>query len=209
MLSLLLLLGTSLVVQAQTIRYVRTDGPNANPATATTWANSTANLQGAINASAAGDQVWVAAGTYKPGGDANSNRNVSFSMKNGVAIYGGFAGTEGNLSQRVPANALATILSGDIGIVGNSADNSYTVISNPRGLTNSAVLDGFLITGGTGVNNSGGCTIMVLAIMVVPVAAASCAAPRCGTARFRAIRLSMGPGPWTMTGPMPALVVQC
>ncbi|QJD79750.1 beta strand repeat-containing protein [Spirosoma rhododendri] len=161
MLSLLLLLGTSLVVQAQSnatpaIRYVRTDGPNANPATATTWANSTANLQGAINASAAGDQVWVAAGTYKPGGDANSNRNVSFSMKNGVAIYGGFAGTEGNLSQRVPANALATILSGDIGIVGNSADNSYTVISNPRGLTNSAVLDGFLITGGTGVNNSGG-----------------------------------------------------
>lgn len=155
-LSLFLLLGTSLLAQAQTIRYVRTDGNNTNPATATTWATSTANLQGAINASAAGDQVWVAQGTYKPGGNANTNRNVSFSMKNGIAIYGGFVGTEGSLSQRVPTNALATILSGDIGIAGNSTDNSYTVISNPRGLTNSAVLDGFLITGGTGENNSGG-----------------------------------------------------
>ncbi|GAB3737531.1 choice-of-anchor Q domain-containing protein [Spirosoma lituiforme] len=56
----------------------------------------------------------------------------------------------------MPANALATILSGDIGIAGNAADNSYSVISNPPGLTNSAVLDGFLITGGTGINESGG-----------------------------------------------------
>lgn len=139
---------------AVTIRYVKAGA-------GTSWANASGNLQAMINASASGDQVWVAQGTYKPGGNANTNRNVSFSMKNGVAIYGGFAGNEGSLSQRVLANALATILSGDIGTPNNAGDNSYHVISNPQDLTNSAVLDGFVITGGNanGINanqNGGG-----------------------------------------------------
>ena len=46
------------------------------------------------------------------------------------------------------SNPLSTTLSGDIGTLGNNADNSYHVFNNPTGLTNSAVLDGFLITGG-------------------------------------------------------------
>lgn len=50
---LLALLGTSPLAPIQTIRYVRTDGTHTTPATAT----STTNLQGAINASASGDQV--------------------------------------------------------------------------------------------------------------------------------------------------------
>ncbi|GAB3708228.1 hypothetical protein GCM10027592_43120 [Spirosoma flavus] len=68
-------------------------------------------------------------------------------MKNGVAIYGGSEGTETALSQRVLSTPLATILSGDIGTTGNAGDNSYHVISNLPGLTTSAVLDGFVITG--------------------------------------------------------------
>jgi hypothetical protein len=31
-----------------------------------TWANAASNIQTMINASASGDQIWVAAGTYKP-----------------------------------------------------------------------------------------------------------------------------------------------
>ena len=171
---LMLLLGTSLLAQAQTIRYVRTDGTNPNPATATTWATSTPNLQGAINASAATDQVWVATGTYKPGGNANTNRNLSFAMKNGVAIYGGFAGvsSETALSNRSTINPItgpggasqpsSTTLSGDIGDPNTTSDNSYHVINNPTSLslTNLAILDGFVITGGNanGSGNNGGGT---------------------------------------------------
>ncbi|GAB3542391.1 choice-of-anchor Q domain-containing protein [Spirosoma fluminis] len=162
---LVLLLSVSLLAQAQTIRYVRTDGANANPATATTWATSTTNLQGAIDASAAGDQVWVAAGTYKP--TSTADRTISFSMKEGVAIYGGFVGNETERSARPAVNPItgnpnSTTLSGDIGTANSNSDNSYHVIYNLTILTTTAILDGFVITGGkadgsgTGQNSGGG-----------------------------------------------------
>ncbi len=161
--NLLLLIST--FTFAQTIRYVTPGGTNTNPAIAVSWATSTTDLQGAINASQAGDQVWVAGGTYKPGGNTNTNRSISFSMKNDVAIYGGFTGNETTLSQRPAPNPVngqpsSSTLSGEIGDLSNATDNSYHVISNPAGLTTTAVLDGFVVTGGNGVgnfpNNSGG-----------------------------------------------------
>ena len=76
-------------------------------------------------------------------------------MKNGVAIYGGFVGTETMLAQR-DFVANVTILSGEIGAAGNS-DNSYTVIRNiNNSLTASAILDGFTITAGYANFNSSG-----------------------------------------------------
>ena len=139
----MVLLLSSLSSLAQTIRYVSATGTNNTPATATSWATSTTNLQGAIDASASGDQVWVAQGTYKPGGNANVNRAISFSMKNGVAIYGGFMGSETSLTQRPGVNPMtgspgngqpsSTTLSGDIGTLGDKSDNSYHVINNPNG----------------------------------------------------------------------------
>ncbi|MBO0934044.1 T9SS type A sorting domain-containing protein [Fibrella aquatilis] len=158
---------------AQVTRYVSTTGIS-DPVTAFSWATSTNNLQWAIDVSSAGDVVWVAAGTYKP--TATTNRTVSFSMKNGVAIYGGFRGNETALNQRPAVNPVTsqpsnTILSGDIGTPGDPADNSFHVISNrgntQTGLTNTAMLDGFVITAGNAVttntsnpnddlNNSGG-----------------------------------------------------
>src|SRR5215475_1262798 len=91
------------------------------------WANGTAftDLQSALAASGSGDEIWVAAATYKP--DA-SDRTKSFALKDGVGIYGGFVGTETLRSQRNPA-ANVTILSGDIGTPGSAADNSYHVVS--------------------------------------------------------------------------------
>lgn len=70
---------------------MQTDGTNTNPAT--TWATSTTNLQGAIDASGTGNQGWVATATYKPSGNAKTNHGISFAMKNEVAFYGGFAAT--------------------------------------------------------------------------------------------------------------------
>ena len=55
------------------------------------WANASGDLHAMINASAVGDEVWVAANTYKP--TTGADQRISFSMKNGVAIYGGFAGS--------------------------------------------------------------------------------------------------------------------
>jgi hypothetical protein len=46
-------------------RYVKTDG-TGSVASATSWATASNDLQAVINAATAGDEIWVAAGTYKP-----------------------------------------------------------------------------------------------------------------------------------------------
>ncbi len=158
----LLLLLCNLTTTAQSVRYVSATGTNSNPASATSWATSTTNLQGAINASSANDQVWVRGGLYKPTSTTGpASRTISFAMKAGVAIYGGFSGTEITLSQRpavnltTPGSGLggasqpsSTTLSGELGNPNSNFDNSNHVISNPTGLTTTAILDGFVITRG-------------------------------------------------------------
>ncbi len=147
---LLLLTGSAL---AQTIRYVKPTGTGDG----SSWANASGNLQAMITASNANDQVWVAAGTYTP--TTGTDRTISFSMKEGVAIYGGFAGNESTLSARPVINPVTgqpsgSTLSGDIGTQGDAGDNSYHIIKNGTGLTTAAILDGFVITKGN-ANNSG------------------------------------------------------
>ena len=110
------------------------------------WANAM-TLQVALAASTtAGDQVWIAGGTYKPHA---TDRAATFSVPAGVLVYGGFAGNEAALADRAGA---ATILSGDLanndaGGVGVRDDNSHTVVT----ITGSDVtLDGLTITAGQG-----------------------------------------------------------
>lgn len=120
------------------------------------WANGfqgAGGLAAALAAADAGDQVWVAAGTYKP--TLTATRTISFALESGVEIYGGFAGTEASLDQRDPA-ANETILSGDLS--GNDpviSDNSHHVI-NGAAANSTAVLDGFTITGGNANGTSSG-----------------------------------------------------
>nr|WP_293844583.1 immunoglobulin domain-containing protein [uncultured Arsenicibacter sp.] len=131
--------------------YVSTTG-GSNAATATSWATSTSNLQGAIDyvKKNGGGQVWVANGLYKPGTTTAS----SFSLANNVAIYGGFTIGQTSISDRNLTGPSGTTLTGDLG----GGINSVHVINNPESLslTASAVLDGFVITGGkaTGSGNS-------------------------------------------------------
>ncbi len=125
------------------ICYVSATGLS-NPASATSWATSTSNLQGAIDhvQGAGGGEVWVANGLYKPG----SSTATSFSMANNVTIYGGFAIGQTNSGDRNLTGPSGTTLSGDLG--GDA--HSWHIINNPESLSlnASAILDGFVITGG-------------------------------------------------------------
>lgn len=115
----------------------------------TTWATAFNDLQDALcqAARSRGDvqEIWVAQGTYKP--DLGSElRQLSFRLQNGVALYGGFFGNETLRSQRDPI-AYPTILSGDVGLIGDSSDNTMHVVV-AEDVDATAVLDGFVIRNG-------------------------------------------------------------
>jgi len=131
---------TKLTVTPQ-IYYVKSNAGGLN--NGSSWTNAYTDLQSALSAASSGDEIWVAAGTYKP--TATTDRTISFTLNNGVTIYGGFAGTETLRTQRNPSTHITT-LSGEIGVAG-TADNSYHVVVG-NGTNNTAVLDGFTITAG-------------------------------------------------------------
>jgi predicted outer membrane repeat protein len=125
------------------IVYVSAGAAGANDGTS--WADAFTSLQSALSAAVSGDEIWVVAGTYKP--TTTTNRSASFALKNGVGIYGGFVGSEVSRTERNPT-VNVTILSGDIGTVGSTSDNSLHVVTADSTVTASAVLDGFTIAGG-------------------------------------------------------------
>jgi hypothetical protein len=112
------------------------------------WANA-CTLQTALTDAVSGDEIWAAAGTYKP--TTGADRTATFQLKDGVALYGGFAGkvTETHRTDRNPATNLTT-LSGDIGTAGVNSDNSVHVVKGATGAT----LDGFTITAGNNANGT-------------------------------------------------------
>ena len=128
--------------------YVNRNATGAN--NGTSWTNAYKSLQTALVHTTPGisTQIWVAKGTYRPSRATSLSdpRTKTFKLQNDVAIYGGFAGYETVLSQRnVSLNQ--TILSGDIGTVGDATDNVYHVVT--ASLTGgSAVLNGFMIRDG-------------------------------------------------------------
>lgn len=122
------------------------------------WVNAYNDLQTALSVAFVNDDIWVAAGTYKP--TATSSRGISFVMKNGVDLFGGFNGTETAISQRNIATN-PTILSGDIGALGSNTDNTYRVVKIEN-LTAPLTFDGFQIVSGYNENaTSNGSGMMV------------------------------------------------
>jgi hypothetical protein len=110
------------------------------------WSSPTSDLQGAINSGAT--KVFVAIGNY----DAPTN---SFSMKNGVAIYGGFDPLE-NIKTLADARKLPSLTMPCSVLNGQTTKrvifNNFTAVSP---LNSTAVLDGFTITGGNSTFGSG------------------------------------------------------
>ncbi|MBK8618541.1 MAG: hypothetical protein IPN96_15810 [Anaerolineales bacterium] len=126
---------------AGTILYAASGGLTSG--TCSSWA-SACDLPYVLSVAVFSDEIWVKQGTYKPTNGAD--RTISFVLKDGVSLYGGFVGTETLRSQRATSASL-TILSGDIGVSGDATDNSYHVIFASE-TTNTTVIDGFTITGG-------------------------------------------------------------
>lgn len=118
------------------------DGSVSTSGDGSTWALAKKTLQEALAIAPPFTEVWVARGTYTPG----VARDESFEIPAAVKVYGGFNGTETALSQQ---NYLAnlTVLSGDIGVLGDETDNVYTVV-NCSFSNNASRLDGFIIRDG-------------------------------------------------------------
>jgi hypothetical protein len=142
--------GGEALALAQGTIYVDVAATGANDGSS--WEDAYTTLQPALDEAVAGDEIWVAAGTYTPTylSDPSEPRSVTFQMKNGVALYGGFDPSVGDteFGDRDWA-ANVTILSGERGDPG-LADNAYHVVYNPAelALDETAMLDGFAITAG-------------------------------------------------------------
>lgn len=134
------------------------------------WNNAFPSLQTALTNASANDEIWVAAGTYKPG-PARAN---TFTLKSNVPVYGGFAGTEVIRTARDFTNNIS-ILDGDVSGNDNvvvtasdpnrSENNEHVVTANTANTT----IDGFTIQGGNanGANPGGGALDIELVPMTV------------------------------------------
>jgi hypothetical protein len=146
---------------------------NANLATGandgSSWANAyqgANGLQTALAAAVAGDEIFAAQGRYVP--TPTTTRTIAFALKNGVAIYGSFLGTESSPAERPPFGTAWSILDGDL--LGDDAtvgiaDNSFHLVTT-TGTNSTAILDGFTVRGGNangaGSNNDRGGGILVV-----------------------------------------------
>ena len=124
------------------------------------WATAYATLDDALDVVVMGDQIWVKRGLYRPDRrlDPADPRSVTFDIPIGVPCYGGFVGYETTLDARAGVFD-QTILSGDLGIPGDSSDNAYHVVraNNPSGIpADYTTIDGFTIRDGNAVGVVGG-----------------------------------------------------
>ncbi|MES2774394.1 MAG: hypothetical protein V4722_09430 [Bacteroidota bacterium] len=134
----------------------------------TSWANAFVSLATTLNVVAncpVIKEIWVAKGVYKPDGPGGS-RFATFNVPAGVRLFGGFAGTETDYSQRdfhsIHTNNL-TKLSGDLNgddgpNFSNNSDNSISVVKFVSGL-NDTFIDGFTVSDGNAAASGGGVNI--------------------------------------------------
>ena len=140
------------------------DGDAAPGGDGTRWTTAFNQVEDAVTAAAAGQQLWIAEGLYTPP-QANGDFVAAFDL----ALYGGFDGTEMQLVNRAGLFH-ETVISGDFngdddGTLASKADNSEHVFTANGTVT----LDGLVIAdgnqtgvfGGAGVFAGAGATLNV------------------------------------------------
>jgi hypothetical protein len=131
--------------------YVHVDATGNN--NGSSWTDAFTDLQDGIDLAVSGIEVWVAEGTYTPG----VSRSDSFIPKNGVRVFGGFAGGE-TIRQQRDWFIHPTVLSGEIGAAA-ATDNCYHVVraeaSNPTAMLNGVTITRGYANGGA-IDNEGG-----------------------------------------------------
>lgn len=155
----LLLAVLGFTATAQTVVYVN-DNANGNN-DGTSWTDAYTDLNVALTNTAndtgfTGAQIWIAEGFY-----TRISQNESFNVDNDVLLYGGFAGTESNISSRDIENH-PTIISGDVdwndtgapsssnSSMGGNAANVFKVISPNRALFNGLIIEHAYSTSASG-----------------------------------------------------------
>jgi hypothetical protein len=140
--------------------YVDDDAPPGG--NGQSWATAYRFLQEGLTAAAADPnitEIRVAQGTYKPDRDAGhpdgtGSRDATFTLRNNLAIVGGYAGLGAGDPNARDLNLYVGTLSGEIGGPTNPNDNSYHVVTTAPDSLGTAVLDGFTITGGVASGSS-------------------------------------------------------
>ena len=127
----LLALAMNSVLAGQSFATVYVEADAAAGGDGNSWSTAYQTIQEGID-DALDEEVWVAEGTYME----------AITMKDGVALYGGFAGTEGARDQRDWEMHVATI----DGSTARGGEAAYHVVMM-NNITNSRI-DGFTITGG-------------------------------------------------------------
>ena len=165
----ILLWATLCTAAVGKIIYVDADATAANDGTS--WANAYWCIKNALSVAQYDDEIRVANGIYKPDQQvkrpraiiqivASGDRTITFQLKNGIVLRGGYAGFGEPDPNTRDVDAYETILSGDLN--GNDVevadpcylldeptrtDNSFRVMTG-SGTNATAVLDGFTIMSG-------------------------------------------------------------
>lgn len=153
---LLLVMCFTTSAYGQATWYVDDDAPFSGDGT--NWATAFKHLQDALAVAVSGDEIRVAAGTYKPDEDEAGNvtpgdREATFQLVNAVSLKGGYAGlTNPDEPDDRKIELYETVLSGDL--AGNDRagfveyeGNSYHVITVSE-TDDTTVLDGFTVRAG-------------------------------------------------------------
>ena len=164
---------------ASRIRYVKPTATGTGDGSS--WGNASGNIQNMIdelanNANGQAGEVWVAAGTYTPQSQliSGTGYSASFRMRDGISVYGGFAGTEASKIEREKASTMpwdfknetileAAYYNGDLTWTNNkwtlTSDSRHVVwfapMSGQSAFTQVTTLDGVTIRGGYAQGGTG------------------------------------------------------
>ena len=101
----------------------------------TSWSTAYLTVSDGLDAAQPGDEIWVAAGTY----------TELINLRNGVALYGGFAGTETARDERAWTVNLTVLDGGGLG----------SVVTASNATDAATCIDGFVIRNGRAARGAG------------------------------------------------------